>query len=126
MSFRSSIVLSLLVLCPLLSGSKEAAWAHAYPASTNPADGSTVAESPREVHIQFTEGVELEFSRIVVRSSTGEVVSQKQVRRAAPDTLAVELRPLRSGSYSVEWRVLSVDTHITEGAFGFTVSSAGK
>jgi methionine-rich copper-binding protein CopC len=119
MSFRSSIVLSIFLW---LATAAEVAWAHAYPASSVPQDGATVAESPREVRIQFTEGVEIEFSRIDVKSSTGEMVSQGKVRRLAGDTLAVDLKPLRPGSYTVEWQVLSVDTHITEGVLRFSVS----
>ncbi len=66
MSFRFLIGLSLLGLCLLSSGSNEIAWAHAYPASVVPAEGSSVSDPPREVRIQFTEGVELEFSKINV------------------------------------------------------------
>ncbi|HEV8342759.1 MAG TPA: copper resistance CopC family protein [Candidatus Binatia bacterium] len=126
MSSRFSIALSLPVLYLLLIGLVEAAWAHAYPASTTPADGSTVSESPREVRIQFTEGVELEFSQILVRNSAGEVVSQEKVRRISSDILAVDLKTLWPGSYTIEWRVLSVDTHITEGRLRFTLSPGGK
>ena len=123
---RFSTALSLQVLYLLSMGLAEAAWAHAYPASTAPADGSTVSEPPREVRIQFTEGVELEFSQIVVRNSAGEVVSQEKVRRISSDTLAIDLRTLQPDSYTIEWRVLSVDTHITEGRLRFTLSPGGK
>jgi copper resistance protein C len=34
----------------------------------------------------------------------------------------VSLRPLSPGSYKVVWRVLSVDTHTTEGSFSFSVA----
>jgi len=49
MSFRFLIGLSLLGLCLLSSGSNEIAWAHAYPASVVPAEGSSVSDPPREV-----------------------------------------------------------------------------
>jgi methionine-rich copper-binding protein CopC len=76
--------------------------------------------------IRFTEGVELEFSRIEVKGAKGEVVSQGKVRRLASDALAVDLKLLAPGAYIVEWQVLSVDTHVTEGLLRFTVSSGGK
>jgi len=126
MSSKFSIVLSLLVLCLSLSGLRAAAWAYAYPTTVTPADGPTVSESPGQVRIQFTEGVELEFSRIVAKSSAGGAVSQGKVQRISPDTLAVDLRPLRPGLYTIEWQVLSVDTHITEGVLHFAVSSGKK
>jgi methionine-rich copper-binding protein CopC len=44
----------------------------------------------------------------------------------ANDTLAVDLIPLAAGNYSVEWQVLSVDTHITDGILRFTVTGPVK
>jgi len=36
--------------------------------------------------------------------------------------LSVSVRALPPGVYTVKWRVLSVDTHVTEGDFAFTVA----
>lgn len=125
MSFRFLIAVSFGSL--LWSHVTQAtAWAHAYPASSSPEDGVVVGNPPREVVIRFTEGVELEFSRIEVKSTRGDVVSQGKVRRVAADTLAVDIKPLAPGAYIVEWQVLSVDTHVTDGALRFTVSSGGN
>ena len=41
---------------------------------------------------------------------------------ATPALLQVPLKPLAPGTYRVKWRVLSVDTHVTEGDFIFRVS----
>jgi methionine-rich copper-binding protein CopC len=98
---------------------------HAYPAASVPADGATVKEA-REVRIQFTEGVEIEFSRIDVKNSAGAPMNAGKVRRLAADTLAVDVKPLPPGAYTVQWQVLSVDTHITEGLLRFTVRPGGK
>ena len=124
MYFKFSIVLSAALLLSLsleLSGAP--AWAHAYPAVSVPNDGATVKESPREMRIQFTEGVELAFSQITVKSAKGEVVSQGKLRQLADDTVAIDLKPLQPGNYNVEWQVLSVDTHITDGVLHFTIAA---
>ena len=126
MSSKSLIILSLLPLYLSCSGRGVAAWAHAYPTATVPEDGAVVTEAPRQVQIQFTEGVELEFSRIVVKNSSGNIVSQGNLKRLAEDRLAVDLKPLDPGNYLVEWRALSVDTHITDGVLRFTVGLKGK
>jgi methionine-rich copper-binding protein CopC len=55
-------------------------------------------------------------------AATAGSVGQGDLRRLAEDTLAVDLRPLRPGTYTIEWQVLSVDTHITDGVLRFTVS----
>jgi methionine-rich copper-binding protein CopC len=123
---KFSIGLSTSLLVLSLHPRTTAAWAHAYPAVTIPNDGATVKEPPREVRIQFTEGIEMAFSQITVKGPNGEVVSQGRLRKLADDTMAIDLKPLGPGNYSVEWQVLSVDTHITDGTLRFTVGAAAK
>jgi len=120
------IVLSLASFV-WLEGHAKPVWAHAYPAVSIPNNGAIVKEPPREVRIQFTEGVEIAFSQITVKATNGEVMSQGKLRQLAEDTLAIDLKPVRPGNYTIEWQVLSVDTHITEGVLRFTVGgAAGK
>ena len=97
---------------------------HAFVEASVPADRSTVREAPGEVTVRFTESVELEFSRITVKSGTGETMSTGPVRQPAGNTLTVGLKALGPGSYTIEWRVLSVDTHVTDGVLRFTVGPA--
>jgi methionine-rich copper-binding protein CopC len=123
---KFSIALSLALLLLSLQGNGKPAWAHAYPAVSIPNNGATVKEPPREVRIQFTEGVEIAFSQITVKGANGEVVSQGKLRQLAGDILAIDLKPLSAGNYTVEWQVLSVDTHVTEGLLRFTVGATGK
>jgi len=47
-----------------------------------------------------------------------------QVDAASRTLLRVPLKPLAPGTYRVKWRVLSVDTHVTEGDFTFRVAGA--
>lgn len=55
-------------------------------------------------------------------AATAENVGRGNLRRLAEDTLAVDLKPLRPGTYTIESQVLSVDTHVTDGVLRFTVS----
>ena len=120
MSFKpltaaSAVLLALAAVPGVVRG-------HAYPMIVVPPDGATLREPPREIRMQFTEGLEMEFSRIVVKSADGEIFSQGKLRRLADDTIAIDLKPLRPGAYRVEWQVLSVDTHVTDGVLRFTVA----
>ena len=123
---KCSIVLSSLLALFSQHLRAELSWAHAYPAVSIPNNGATVKEPPREVRIQFTEGVEIAFSQITVKGPNGEVVSQGKLRQLADDTLAIDLKPLNPGNYTVEWQVLSVDTHVTEGLLRFTIGASGE
>ena len=41
--------------------------------------------------------------------------------RVSGNQMSVSLRPGGSGTYHVNWHVLSVDTHTTDGSFTFQV-----
>ena len=44
----------------------------------------------------------------------------------APRLLSVALPPLPGGAYAVRYRVLSVDGHVVEGAYSFTVAGGAN
>lgn len=120
MSFKSLTAASALVLASALAPAPLRA--HAYPIVVVPADGAVLREPPREVRIQFTEGIELEFSRIDVKNAAGEKMNAGNIRRIADDTVAVAVKALGPGTYRIEWQVLSVDTHVTDGVVRFTIA----
>lgn len=98
------------------------ALAHAHLDHAAPRVGSTVSQPPKEVVLWFTEKLEPAFSSIEVRDAKGAVVSAGKATVIGDRTqLRVPLKSLSQGSYKVIWRVLSVDTHRTEGDFTFSV-----
>ena len=125
MFFRYSIVLSFL-LGLLVNGTTTPLSAHAYPAVSMPNNGATLKEPPSEVRIQFTEAIEMAFSAVTVVGPNKEVVSQGKLRKLADNTVAIGLKPLLAGNYTVQWQVLSGDTHVTEGVLRFTIAPSGK
>jgi len=99
------------------------AFAHAMLETAAPAAGSTVA-SAAEIRLSFSEALEPLFSSIKLTSKDGKPV---EAPKAAPDPADHKVlilhpaAPLPPGSYHVEWSVVSVDTHRTQGSFSFTV-----
>jgi methionine-rich copper-binding protein CopC len=116
-AFVGTVLVGILVL---VTG----AAAHAFLDHANPLVGSTVRGSPAEVRVWFTEALEPAFSTLRVVDQGGAQVDQgnKAVDPADRTVLKVSLRPLAPGSYKVVWRVLSIDTHTTEGSFSFSVA----
>lgn len=110
----------LTTACALLAMSSPAARAHAYLDHASPLVGSTVS-APREVRLYFTQALEPRFSAAQLRSSGGAVVGTGHVDRGDPKQIVIPVRGLAPGRYKVDWKVLSVDTHRTEGNFGFEV-----
>ena len=97
--------------------------AHAFIQQAEPGVGSTVQASPSEVKIRFTEKIEPAFSKIQVFDAFGKEVDKGDVHldRSDPALLMVSLPKLGKGTYKVVWHVVSIDTHVTEGSFGFHV-----
>src|SRR3712207_6204910 len=102
------------------------ALAHARLLQEEPPDGATLAESPDQVELRFSEPVDAEFSPLEVRDSDGNRVDKDNARVDPDDArvLVVDLKELSEGSYAVEWRVTSIDGHVVEGRYGFAVTDA--
>jgi methionine-rich copper-binding protein CopC len=107
----------------LALSSSAIAHAHAMLDRAIPPVGGTVGSPPRAVSLTFTEKLEPAFSTIRVENASGARVDagKPQVERGSGNILRVGLKPLPPGSYKVIWKVLSVDTHTTEGSFSFQV-----
>ena len=97
--------------------------AHAFLDHAEPRVGATVQAAPAEVKLWFTQEIEQAFSSINVRDAKGERMNtvDSQVDPADHRLLRVPLEALPPGKYKVVWRVVSVDTHVTEGDFVFHV-----
>lgn len=123
------------------------AFGHAHLDTSVPLGNSTVTERPSQVVLRFTEPVEVNFSTFKVyplqpdddmlrlRAQASTLVSQSLQQRgdeaaradagvttnariSAEVQLAMK-EDLAPGPYVVMWRVLSVDTHITQGFYIF-------
>lgn len=102
------------------------ALAHAQFVSAEPARGAELQQAPEQVRIRFSEPVEAEFSPIEVSNSQGERVDQDNAR-IDPEDARVVVEDLNSdlpeGTYTVEWRVTSLDGHVIDDTFKFNVVS---
>ena len=107
----------LLALAPAL------AWAHAYLVKAVPARRAVLFKAPARVQLWFNERLEPRYSSLSVTDASGKRVSLDDVQVAAdnPKQLSVGMKPIPAGVYSVKFRVLSVDGHIAEDEFPFTI-----
>jgi methionine-rich copper-binding protein CopC len=109
---------TLVLLMPAILG------AHASLERTEPRVSSRVKSPPRLVKLWFTENLEPAFSTARVLDVRGARVDlgDARVDDTNPALLRVGLTPLTAGTYRVSWRVVSVDTHVSEGDFTFVVA----
>jgi methionine-rich copper-binding protein CopC len=98
-------------------------WPHAALVKASPPSRAVVTRPPERVQLWFNERLEAAFSRLRVVDGDGRQVDTGDVRLGPddPKRLSVGLPPLAPGVYTVRYRVLSVDGHIVESRFSFTI-----
>lgn len=100
-----------------------AAAAHAFLDHAAPRVGSRLAAPPTEIRLWFTQALEPTLSAVTVDGPAGfGGAGPAQPARSDRRVLVAPLRgPVPAGRYIVHWRVVSVDSHMTSGDFGFDV-----
>jgi methionine-rich copper-binding protein CopC len=118
---RQPLSLLVVVVASMLA---TIAGAHAFLDHATPAVGSTVHGPPAQLKVWFTQNLEGAFSTVLVSDRSGKQVDNGDAQLDPADStlLQVSLPKLVPGTYKVHWRVLSVDTHVTEGDFTFDVA----
>ncbi|WP_413102137.1 copper resistance CopC/CopD family protein [Streptomyces sp. Inha503] len=116
------------LLCALSVGASSAS-AHAALTSTDPADGSVVKTAPREVTLNFSEGVLLSGDSVRVLDPKGKRVDTGKTAHVdgKSSTAAAGLHSgLPDGTYTVAWKAVSEDSHPVSGAFTFSIGAPSK
>jgi copper resistance protein C len=105
----------------LVAGS---ALAHSVLVRSQPERRATLTRAPEEVRLWFSERIEPAYARVSVWDAGGKQVDARDaaVDPADATTLAVRTPGLRAGRYTVRYRVLSVDGHVVESSFSFTIA----
>ena len=108
-------------LLALLASAAPAA-AHASLVSTDPVDGTVLAESPGQATLTFDERVSLPPDGVQVFDADGKPVTSPA---SASDVLVTVDLPdqLGDGTYVVVWRVVSADGHPVAGSLTFSVGT---
>jgi copper resistance protein C len=113
----------LALLCAGVVVGTGVALGHSGLQRSEPPVESTLKRPPTEVKLYFSERLEPAYSTVHVENSKGARVDRddSHVDRSNPLLMRVTLTPLEPGTYTVVWRVLSVDSHITQGRFKFRI-----
>ncbi len=113
-SLVALITAAVLMLVPA------AADAHAHLDHARPPVGGTVQTAPHDVTIWFTQNLEPAFSTVEVTGPNGERANQGNPQISG-NRMRVGIKAAGAGTYHVHWHAVSVDTHVTQGDFTFTV-----
>jgi copper transport protein len=114
MRFFSAATALLLLLCMSTN-----AFAHAALVSTEPRDGSMVAQTPKKVELRFNEAVTPAVVRLI--DAEGRVRDDAAVH-AVNETIGITLpEGLPPGTQVISYRVISADGHPVAGSMVFSI-----
>ncbi|MFG2044473.1 copper resistance protein CopC [Dactylosporangium sp. NPDC048998] len=115
------VALGVALLVPATPAS-----AHAELLSITPGNGARLAAAPTEVRLRFSEKVFLPPGGIRVLGTGGKTVTTEPAH-TEPDRPQEVVQPmpagLGTGTYTVDWRVVSADSHPVHGGFVFMVGT---
>ncbi len=112
----------LLIGAVLLTAAPEMAYAHAALVKATPGSRAVLSHMPEKIELCFNETVELKFSTVGVKDEKGEPVPLGEVAiGSTPKCIVSTVSPAGTGTYKIEYRVLSLDGHIIESSYQFMV-----
>jgi len=123
MAFTRTHLLTIATLFTALTASGSAL-AHAHLKHQYPAADAAVTASPQAITLNFSEGVEANFSGLTLTGPQQAAVKTGTAKRNEKDEkqLIVPVEEaLKPGDYQVDWHVVSVDGHKTKGNYHFSV-----
>jgi methionine-rich copper-binding protein CopC len=99
------------------------ALAHSMLVKAEPPRRAVLAKTPAQVRLWFNEELEGEYASLIVLDAEKHPVTEikPQLAQDDPKSIILPLPELTPGKYSVKFRVLSVDGHVVESSFDFTV-----
>ncbi|WP_229402716.1 copper resistance CopC family protein [Micromonospora okii] len=96
--------------------------AHNSLTSATPAEGARLTTPPKQITLDFVEKLNPAFTTIALSDTAQqEVATGETVVTDARGTVAID-QALGNGTYTVAYRVVSVDGHPVQGSYRFTVA----
>ncbi|BBG59055.1 MULTISPECIES: copper homeostasis periplasmic binding protein CopC [Providencia] len=107
-----------------LGMSLQQAFAHAHLKDQLPAEGAAIEQAPESITLNFSEGIEVNFTKVNVIGPNNQAVKTGKASLDPSNNTRVIIpveTKLSTGKYDVQWSVVSVDGHKTKGNYSFTV-----
>lgn len=115
--------LAAAALAALACASASPALAHAKLEASVPQANAVVTPAPTRIRLQFSERLELPFSKVKLVDNKGALVgaSTITVDGANPKVLVATVPALHPGAYRVQWSTVTRDGHKVKGEYPFSV-----
>ena len=114
-SFFVAALMTALALAPVRS------FAHASLIAASPQDGATVPSGEVAIELRFNSRIDAKLSRLTLVKLDDQKAIQPVETIPTPDGLRAKTPDLQQGAYTLNWQILSVDGHLTQGKINFRV-----
>ena len=118
----------VLVVAMAVSLQSAPVLAHAMLVKAEPARRASLTVTPTHVRLWFNEEIEKDYASLTVLNAGKAAVTEVKPHTAPDDPKAIvlPLPELAAGKYTVKFRVLSVDGHVVDSSYDFTVKSKAQ
>ena len=114
----SLVMLSLLFQVNLVM-------AHATLVKSDPPRRASLSLPPKQIQLWFNEKIEGSYASVSVLDSNKNSITENnpEVVLDDPKSVILNLPQIEPGRYTVQYRVMSVDWHVIESSFDFSVKN---
>lgn len=125
---RHTFARVILVAAFALGVPATSAFAHSMLVKAEPPRRAVLTKSPTQVRLWFNEKIEGDYASLIVLDAKQQPITDVKPTLAPDDqkSIVLPLPELAPGKYSVKFRVLSVDGHVVESYFDFTVKGVAQ
>ncbi|ALQ51047.1 copper resistance CopC family protein [Nitrosomonas ureae] len=115
---------ALLMLLPLLFQVNPAI-AHATLVKSEPPRRAILSTPPKQIQLWFNEKIEGSYASVTVEDSNKKLVTESMPEILIDDSKSIilNLPQIPPGLYTVHYRVMSVDGHVIESKYDFSVKN---
>ncbi|MBO2942963.1 copper resistance protein CopC [Paenibacillus sp. F411] len=117
---------ALLFIMLLILSHPTDVWAHSKLTASEPAAGSDVNDVVSELVLTFNENIDPKLSSLTITNAEGQSSALSAVTVTGQEMKAVLENALPSGTYEVQWKIISADGHPIQDKYSFTVTAPEK
>jgi copper resistance protein C len=119
-------VLGVLAVIAAVLGPGAPAWAHNELIGADPAAGATLTSAPAAVTLRFAQKLNPTYTTIVLSDAAKHAVPTSTPAVVEGAGTVKPVSALANGIYIVAYRIVSLDGHVVQGSYTFTVADPAK
>lgn len=123
---KQFLTLSIIMIMALMYTGQ--VFAHASLVKAEPARRAVLSTAPIQVRLWFNEEIEAAYASLSVLDENKKPITDNKVvvHPEDPKSIVLDLPAMQAGQYTVKFRVLSVDGHVVDSEYNFTISDPVK